>query len=136
MAHYAKVLNKKVVNVIVMEPENFSEWVDDSPGEWIKTSYNIRGGVYYDPESGSPAADQTVITGDEARERKNFASIGGSYDPEADVFYDKKPFDSWILNTTTYLWEAPVAYPSSETIVNQYAWDEESGSWIDQYPDA
>lgn len=136
MAHFAKVLDNKVINVIVAEPDFFDNFVDDTPGEWIQTSYNMKGGVYHDPETGEPAADQTVIDGNEARERKNFASVGGNYDPELDVFYGEKPYDSWILNTTTYLWEAPVAYPSSETVTNQYAWDEESGSWIDQYPDA
>ncbi|SVE38679.1 uncharacterized protein METZ01_LOCUS491533, partial [marine metagenome] len=33
-------------------------------------------GVYYDRDTNSPASDQSVIVGDEARERKNYAGIG------------------------------------------------------------
>ena len=51
MAHFAKVVDGVVTNVIVAEPEFFQSFVDDSPGEWIQTSYNTRGGVHYDPET-------------------------------------------------------------------------------------
>ena len=55
MAHYAKVLNKKVQKVIVAEEDFFNTFVDTSPGEWIKTSYNTRGGVHYQPNSHTPS---------------------------------------------------------------------------------
>ena len=71
MAHYAKVVDNEVTQVIVAEPEFFDTFVDSSPGTWIKCSYNMRGGVYYDPSTGEPAADQSVIEGDDARERLN-----------------------------------------------------------------
>ena len=59
MAHYAKVKNGIVETVIVAEAEFFETFVDDSPGEWIQTSYNTRGGVHYDPATGEPSEDQS-----------------------------------------------------------------------------
>ena len=121
MAHFAKVESGTVTQVIVAEPEFFDTFVDSSPGEWVQTSYNMRGGVYYDPSTNAPAADQSVITGDAARERKNYAGVGYKYDGTG--FYPPQPYASWTLNETTYLWEAPVAMPSDG---NMYWWDEDA----------
>jgi hypothetical protein len=117
MSHFAKVENGIVTRVLVAEAEFFDTYVDDTPGEWIKTSYNMRGGVYYDPETNQPAEDQSVIEGDEARQRKNYAGIGYSYDQTRDAFIPPQPFPSWTLNETTCYWDAPVAYPDNG---NQY----------------
>ena len=68
MAHYAKVKNGIVETVIVAEAEFFETFVDDSPGEWIQTSYNTRGGVHYDPATGEPSEDQSKAL------RKNYAT--------------------------------------------------------------
>jgi hypothetical protein len=125
MAHYAKVVSGIVTQVIVAEPEFFNTFIDDTPGEWVKTSYNMHGGVYYDRSTNTPASDQSVIAGDEARERKNFAFIGGTYDSVADAFYIPQPYNSWTLNTTSYLWEAPVAYPDS----GFHVWNETDQRW-------
>lgn len=122
MAHFAKVRDGKVVNVIVAEIEFFDNFVDDTPGTWVKTSYNMRGGVYFDGKE--PAADQSVINGDEARERKNFAGIGFNYDGTG--FYPPKPFDSWTLNETTYLWEPPTEHPNDGKV---YKWNETNRTW-------
>jgi len=46
MAHFAKVVDGTVTQVIVAEPEFFETFVDSSPGQWIQTSYNTRGGVH------------------------------------------------------------------------------------------
>ena len=110
MAHYAKVENGTVTRVIVAEPEFFDTFVDDSPGEWIQTSYNTHGGQH--PE------DRPL--------RKNFAGVGYTYDREAEAFYEPRPFPSWTLNTETYLWEPPVQYPDDD---NKYEWNEENQSW-------
>ena len=59
MAHYAKVVDGKVTNVIVAEAEYFDTFVDDSPGTWVQTSYNTRGGVHYKPNSDTPSDDQS-----------------------------------------------------------------------------
>lgn len=127
MAHYAKVQQGVVTQVIVAEPEFFDTFVDNSPGRWIKTSYNIRGGVYYDPATNEPAADQSVINEDEARLRKNYAGIGFAYDKDRDAFIPPKPYDSWLLNEESCLWEAPVPRPDDG---NDYEWDEETTSWV------
>jgi hypothetical protein len=126
MAHFAKVENGTVTQVIVAEPEFFDTFVDTTPGEWIKTSYNMRGGVYYDPATNEPAADQLVIAEDEARGRKNYAGIGFTYDRERDAFIPPQPYASWVLNEDSCLWESPVPYPTDGEL---YQWDEESVSW-------
>ena len=54
MAHFAKVLDGKVVNVIVAEQEFIDTMIDKTPGEWIQTSYNTHGGVHYKPNSTEP----------------------------------------------------------------------------------
>jgi len=127
MSHYAKVQDGIVTRVIVAEPQFFDTFVDSSPGKWIKTSYNIRGGVYYDPATNQPAADQSIIDGDEARQRKNYAGVGFTYDRERDAFIPPKPYDSWVLNEESCLWEAPVPRPNDG---NDYEWDEETTSWV------
>jgi hypothetical protein len=120
MAHFAKVVNGTVSQVIVAEPEFFETFVDSSPGEWIQTSYNTRGGVHYNPETGEPSADQTKAL------RKNYAGIGYTYDRIKDAFIPVKPFDSWLLDDETCLWEAPIPYPTDGQV---YTWNESTTSW-------
>jgi hypothetical protein len=120
MAHFAKVNNGIVEQVIVAEPEFFDTFVDSSPGQWIKTSYNTRGGKHYDPETGELSADQTKAL------RKNYAGIGFTYDAAKDAFIPPKPFNSWLLDEDTCLWNAPVAYPDDGGL---YQWNEETTSW-------
>lgn len=113
MSHFAKILNSKVVQVIVAEPDFFDVFVDSSPGEWIQTSYNTYGNQH--PE-GKPL-------------RGNYAGVGYTYDKENDVFYAPQPHQSWTLNNTTWLWEAPVPYPTDGKF---YIWDESTISWIEK----
>lgn len=120
MGHYSKVLNGKVINCIVAEAEFFDTFIDDSPGEWIQTSYNTRGGIHYQPNTDIPSEDQSKAL------RYNFGSIDMLYDSVADAFYRPQPYPSWILNTTTYLWEPPVPYPTDE---QRYDWNEETQQW-------
>lgn len=121
MAHYAKINQDNiVVNVIVAEPEFFETFVDDSPGTWLKTSYNTFGGVHYDPETLLPSDDQSKAL------RYNFAGLGFNYDKQADAFYCPKPYESWTLNTDTYLWEPPIDYPNDGS---GYSWNEEEQQW-------
>jgi hypothetical protein len=112
MSHFAKVCDGKVVQVIVAEQDFFNTFVDTSPGEWIQTSYNTFGGQH--KLGGTPL-------------RGNYAGIGFTYDRENDVFYSPKPFPSWTLNTTTWLWEAPIPYPEG----GLYTWDEATLSWVE-----
>ena len=113
MAHYAKVNNTIVEQIIVAEPEFFDTFIDSSPGAWVQTSYNTRGGVHYEPNSNTPSSDQSKAL------RKNYAVIGGYYDGVG--FHDAQPFASWTLNSTTYYWEPPVTYPSDG---KSYVWNE------------
>ena len=120
MAHFAKVIDGIVDQVIVAEPEFFDSFVDSSPGRWIQTSYNTRGGVHYDFETGQPSADQSKAL------RKNYAGRGYSYDQQRDAFIPPKPFESWTLNETSCLWEPPVAYPSDG---GSHIWNEADQRW-------
>ena len=122
MSHFARVKNGFVQEVIVAEQDYIDSVSDTTDGRWIQTSYNTFGGVHYVPDSipRVPSDDQTKAL------RKNYASKGMRYDSAADAFYDLQPFSSWTLNTTTYLWEAPVAYPDDD---NHYTWNEDAQSW-------
>jgi len=111
MAHFAKVNNNIVEQVIVAEPEFFDTFVDTSPGRWIQTSYNTIGGVHI--LGGTPL-------------RKNFAGIGYTYDAQRDAFISPKPYNSWTLNETSCLWEPPTPYPNDD---NRYTWNESTTSW-------
>ena len=121
MSYYAKVVSGVVKKVISAEADFFNSFIDDSPGSWVKTSYNMVGGKYLDSATRAEASDQSVVTGDEARERKNFAGVGYIYDGTG--FYAPQPYNSWTLNTTSYLWEAPIDYPADG---NDYVWDEDA----------
>lgn len=110
MAHYAKVNNGIVEQVIVAEADFFNTFVDTSAGTWIKTSYNTHGNQHR--LGGTPL-------------RGNYAGIGYTYDATNDVFYAPKPYPSWILNNTTWLWEAPIPMPTDGV----YTWNEELGNW-------
>jgi len=61
--------------------------------------------------------------------RKNFAGIGYTYDQQRDAFISKKPYNSWILNEQTCLWESPVPYPSDASIDKRYQWNEQIQNW-------
>ena len=113
MAHFAKVNQGLVVEVIVADQDYINNMVDTSPGTWIQTSYNTHGGVHSD--------DETPL-------RKNFAGVGNTYDADRDAFYEPKPYPSWTLNETTCIWECPVAYPSGAKVCD-YSWNETDQSW-------
>ena len=127
MAHFAKVNNGIVEQVIVAEPEFFDTFVDSSPGQWIQTSYNTRGGKHYDPETGELSADQSKAL------RKNYAGIGFTYDKTRDAFIPPQPFASWTLNEDSCLWEAPVAMPDDG---KRYRWDEDTTAWVEVIEEA
>ena len=110
MAHFAKIVNKIVTQVIVAD----QDWVDALDGNWVQTSYNTQGGVH--------------LLGDTAL-RKNYAGIGYTYDSDRDAFYAPQPFPSWTLNEDSCIWEPPTPMPEDDKF---YAWNEDSLSWIEQ----
>jgi hypothetical protein len=120
MAHYAKVNYGIVEKVIVAESDFFKTFIDSSPGKWIQTSYNTRGGIHYQPNSNIPSEDQSKSL------RKNYAGIGYTYDETRDAFIPPKPYNSWILNEQTCNWEAPIAYPTDG---KRYSWNENTQNW-------
>ena len=126
MASFAKIgLNNKVIEVLSVNNEvlkdangieqevNGIDFLTKLTGWaiWKQTSYNTIGGIH--KLGGVPF-------------RKNHAGIGSTYDEDKDAFIPKKPFNSWILNEQTCLWEAPVAYPTDGKI---YKWNEQTLSW-------
>jgi hypothetical protein len=124
MSHFAKLDENNVVTFVIrarQESDGLEDQFTEQTGEvWKQTSYNTYGGVHYDPETGLPSEDQTKAL------RFNYAGIGFTYDEGRDAFIPPKPFESWVLDEDTCLWEAPVAHPEDgET----YTWDEESTSW-------
>lgn len=110
MAHFAQVENGIVTQVIVAEQDVIDSGLFGAG--WIQTSYNTYGGQH--PE-GRPL-------------RGNYAGISYTYDKENDVFYAPQPFPSWVLNTTTWLWNAPSPYPNDGKL---YTWDENTLSWVE-----
>lgn len=111
MSHFAKVLDGKVVQIIVAEPEFFETFVDTSPGTWIQTSYNTFGNVHR--LGGTPL-------------RGNYAGIGFTYDHQNDVFYAPQPYPSWVLNKSNWLWDAPIPMPTDGKM---YKWNETNQNW-------
>jgi hypothetical protein len=91
-----------------------------------QTSYNTRGGVHY--TDGVPSEDQTKAF------RKNYAGLGYTYDAGRDAFIPPKPYNSWVLNEDTCLWDAPVAMPEDAGTgepPKRYTWDEATISWVE-----
>lgn len=118
MAHFAQIdENNIVTQVLVVSDQDASNGQDflantlGLGGTWIQTSYNTSGGVHLN--GGTPL-------------RKNYAGVGYTYDSVRDAFIPPKPFNSWLLNEETCLWDAPVARPEGDGI---YTWNEENQSW-------
>jgi hypothetical protein len=123
MAHFAKLdQNNVVVFVTVGRDEDNGKEAELSArtGDVYKqTSYNTSGGVHN--LGGTPF-------------RKNYAGLGYTYDAGRDAFIPPKPYNSWVLDENTCLWNAPVAMPS-DAIANggtkRYDWDEATNNWIE-----
>jgi hypothetical protein len=134
MASFAKIgLNSKVIEVNSVhndvlkdangvEQENIGvDFLTKLTGWaiWKQTSYNTHGGIHNN--GGTPF-------------RKNHAGIGYTYDEDRDAFIPKKPYNSWILNEQTCLWESPIPVPSDASIDKRYSWNETTQNWdLQQY---
>lgn len=113
MSHYAKIENGIVTNVIVAE----QDFINTLQEKWIQTSYNTHGGKHY---------DENNIEDNKFPLRFNYACIGYTYDEVRDAFIPPKPYDSWLLDEETCLWESPISYPQDE---KSYIWNEELVNW-------
>ena len=130
MAHYAILdENNIVIDVIVGHDEDqvidgISDWekhYEEVLGKKCKrTSYNTKEGIHYDAETNLPSSDQSKAF------RKNYASIGSTYDEERDAFIPIKIYESWVLNEGSCSWESPIPYPEDERL---YAWNEQEQRW-------
>jgi hypothetical protein len=129
MSHFAKVNQQGIVtNVIVAEQEFIDQLVDDSPGKWVKTSYNTRGGVHFTFNETTQSYEQSE---DQSQAlRKNFASIGGTYNKQLDAFIPVKAHASWVLNEETCLFEPPTPKPTPEPEGGMWVWNEDEQNWI------
>ena len=133
MAHYAKLgANNKVIGVHVVanaDCQNADGIEDEEVGRqflerlhswplWKKTSYNTQNGQHKD--GGTPL-------------RGNYAGIGMIYDEDNDLFLPKKPYASWVLNTTEARWQSPVGdapeLSEEEALTHIYEWNESTGAW-------
>tara|TARA_R110000822_G_scaffold63288_2_gene155546 strand:+ start:381 stop:737 length:357 start_codon:yes stop_codon:yes gene_type:complete len=116
MAHFAQIENDLVTQVIVVDNnDTIDEQGTEVEAIGIQFCTNILGGTWL----------QTSYNGNI---RKNYAGIGYTYDSDNDAFYAPKPYASWLLDSTTYLWEAPTAYPDDG---KYYSWDEDTTSWVE-----
>lgn len=128
MAHFARIKDGIVDFVVVGRDDDENREDELAHDGWIykRTSYNTRGGVHY--TDGQPSADQSKAF------RKNYAGLGYSYDSERDAFIPPKPFNSWVLNETTCLWDAPIEMPADVGTGDppkRYVWDEETVNWVE-----
>jgi hypothetical protein len=117
LAHFAKLDENNIVTFVTVgrqEDDGKEAELCARTGDVYKqTSYNTHGGVH--ALGGTPF-------------RKNYAGIGYTYDAGRDAFIPPKPYASWLLNETTCLWDAPVAYPNDG---KRYSWDEATTSWVE-----
>jgi hypothetical protein len=125
MAHFALVNPNFIVETVLVgrdEDDGLEAQLSERTGKMYKqTSFNTRGGVHYDPDTGLPSQDQSKAL------RKNYAGIGYLYDPHRDAFIPPSPFPSWVLDEFSCLWEPPTPLPQDG---NNYRWDEVSTSWV------
>ena len=137
MAHFAKLgSNSKVIQVLTLNNSdmlNADGVEDESVGQqylerhnnwpaqmWIQTSYNTQGGTH--KLGGTPL-------------RGNYAGIGYIWDEDNNIFYPKKPYASWVLNTSDAHWHSPIGdapddLTDEEKAANTtYVWNEGTGAW-------
>tara|TARA_B100000900_G_scaffold412141_1_gene433310 strand:- start:65 stop:430 length:366 start_codon:yes stop_codon:yes gene_type:complete len=117
MAHFAKLGTGNIIEKVIVVS---NEVINNSNGieqeqlgiDFINNLYGTR-----------DVWKQTSYNG---TFRKNFAGIGFKYDQTRDAFIPPKPFNSWVLNEETCMWESPVNYPDDD---NRYNWNEENQTW-------
>ena len=116
MSHFAKLDNNNIVECVTVgrqEDDGKEAELSARTGDrYVQTSYNTYGGVHF--LGGTPL-------------RKNYAGIGFTYDETRDAFIPPKPFESWVLNEDTCLWDAPVACPNDGQM---YLWNEDALAWV------
>jgi hypothetical protein len=136
MAHFAQInSDNKVINVVVVSDIDLESGIQldieelgvqylkslvGNDTNWVKTSYNTKRGIHYNPVTNKPNENQSKAF------RKNYAQYGYTYDEQRDAFIPPKPYDSWILDEFSCLWESPIPYPNDGSM---YEWNEDNQSW-------
>lgn len=126
----------KVKNVIRIEQSEVDTGNWGDPATWIQGDYNTYGNVHYSP---SPPAEPNTPDGGTPI-RANYPGIGYTYDTNytigdyIGVFYAPQPYPSWVLNTSSFLWEAPTPPGPAPTTGGPYVWDEATLSWVSINP--
>ena len=144
MAHFAKLgANGKVIQVLTMDNDKMlnadgvedetvgQQWLETHnnwPAQmWIQTSYNTK--------------NNTHSSGDNSKAfRGNYAGIGYEWDEDNQIFWPKKPYASWVKDTTTAQWKSPIGDAPALTAEQQsqndadthmwyYKWNEDNQSW-------
>lgn len=117
MAHFAEIdSNNIVLRVIVVSNKDTAD-ANGVEKESIGAAFceRLLGGTW----------KQTSYNGNM---RKNYAGIGYTYRADIDAFVPPQPYPSWVLNTNTAQWEAPVPYPNDGKL---YEWNEQTQSWVE-----
>lgn len=124
MAHFAKLDEfNNVVFVTVGRDEDDGKELElsERTGDVYKqTSYNTHNGIYFNPHTGEPDANQSKAF------RKNYAAIGYTYDKHRDAFIPPREFNSWTLDEFSCTWIPPIPYPEDGLI---YKWNESILNW-------
>ena len=125
MAHYAFIDENNIVVSVITGRDEFDTHAGVT--DWEAYYGNVRGltckRTSYNTAGGEHAGNGVPF-------RKNYAGIGFTFDPDKGTdgaFIPPKPFESWVLDEDTCLWEAPVPYPEDGGV---YTWDEDAGDWI------
>ena len=145
MAHFAKISEENIVLTVLTlnnsdmlnsegnseesEGQSYLQQHNNWPGtKWIQTSYNTRGGKYYNDDNS--LGDQSKVF------RGNYAVVGMTWDADKNAFIPEKPYNSWVLSETTFTWEPPVSKPEQTYTTidgteypDTFTWNESTTSW-------
>ena len=144
MAHFAIIgMNSKVIQVLTLDDKDmqdhegkaveaigqqYLEQHNNWPAQmWIQTSYNTSRNQH--------------SSGDNSKAlRGNYAGIGYEWDEDNQIFWPKKPYASWVKDTSDAKWHSPIgdapALTAEQTSQNEagthlwnYQWNEANQSW-------
>ena len=125
MSHWAELDENNIVLRVVVGDNNDPagdegyQWlIDNLGGTWVKTSYNSYAGKRRNPETQELTNEQGF--------RKNYATVGFTYDGIKDAFIPPQPYPSWTLNEETCLWDSPIPYDFDD----EHEWNEEQQTWV------
>ena len=154
MAHFAKIgANSKVITVLTLDNKDMlnADGVEDEavgqqylelhnnwPAQmWIQTSYNTKNNKHYTQNE----ENIRVESEDQSKAfRGNYAGIGYTWDEDNQIFWPKKPYASWVKNTTTASWDSPIGAAPALTAEQEsqneagthswsYVWNETNTTW-------